>query len=94
LELAKQIRAERNAEKEQAEQEALTHLLAHRFLEASRCAINYEAKQVFQRGVGIDWKKVDPAGYAKHSRQSVAAGRRFWPGSATSRLECWQLGGQ
>ncbi len=64
MELAKQIRAERDAEKEQAEQKALTHLLAHRFIEASRCVINYESKQVFRRGVGIDWKKIDPAGYA------------------------------
>jgi hypothetical protein len=64
MELAKQIRAERNAEKEQAEQEALNHLLARRFVEASQCVISYKAKQEFLRTAKTELKEVDPVGYA------------------------------
>jgi hypothetical protein len=74
MELANQIRAALNAEKEQAEQDALIHLLARRFVEAGQCVINYESKQVFQRGVGIDWKKVDPARYAT-TLKAICGGR-------------------
>ena len=74
LDMRGQIRAARNAEKAQAEQAALTHLLAHRFVEASQCVIDYESKQVVQRGVGMDWKKVDPAGYAA-TLKAICGGR-------------------
>ena len=61
-------------DKEQTQQRTLTHLLARRFLEASQCMVEYEAKQVRPRGLGTDWKKVNPAGYA-HFIEAIWNGR-------------------
>jgi len=46
-------------ERGKAEAEVLTHLKNKRFREASSCMAAYEARQVFPRGIGIDWTKYD-----------------------------------
>jgi hypothetical protein len=60
-EIAEQTNAEMAAEKGLAEQEVLTHLQNERLEAACRAVASYEARQVFPRGLGIEWSKYDPA---------------------------------
>lgn len=52
-----------NSEKEkrlQVEQQVMGYLAKRMFSEASLSVANYEAEQVFSRGMGIDWKHYNP----------------------------------
>lgn len=47
------------------EQQVMEYLANHQFREACIAVANYEAEQIFPRGMGIDWKKYDPTGQIK-----------------------------
>lgn len=54
-EIAQQIKEQLTKEKDEAERKVLEFLYQGNFIEASRTVSRYEANQVFQRGIGIDW---------------------------------------
>lgn len=57
-----------NFEKEkrtQMELKALNALHRHKFKQASQTVASFEAKQVFPRGIGMDWKNYDTTGDVK-----------------------------
>jgi len=60
-EIANQYLATQKQKRNATEQEVLTMLQKRKFREASLLVSSYEAKQVFSRGVGIDWKNYDPS---------------------------------
>ena len=55
--IAEKYVTERRAAKDAAVAESLTFVRAKKFNEASQAVSCYEAKQVFPRGIGIDWSK-------------------------------------
>jgi hypothetical protein len=59
-EIASQYLALAKQRREAVEQEVLAMLQKGKYKEASLLVSSYEAKQVFSRGLGIDWKKHDP----------------------------------
>lgn len=59
-EIASQYLALEKQRREAAEQEVLVILQKGKFREASLLVSSYEAKQVFSRGLNIDWKNHDP----------------------------------
>jgi len=59
--IAEQYLAEQEEERAKVQQQVRELLKAHEFEQASRIVANYEAKQVFPRGLNIDWKHHDPA---------------------------------
>lgn len=59
-EIASQYLALEKQRREAADQEVLVMLQKGKFREASLLVSSYEAKQVFSRGLNIDWKNHDP----------------------------------
>jgi hypothetical protein len=54
--VAEQYLNDEKKRRSQAEQDVKKAIRERRFLEASQLVANFEAEQVFQRGVNIDWK--------------------------------------
>jgi hypothetical protein len=57
--LAEHYLEDKRVKRETAEQEILSLLMGEEFLEAVCVVAQYEATQVFARGIGIDWKNYD-----------------------------------
>ena len=60
--LAKQFVSDEDADLASVERRVFAYLQEHRFREASEEVASYEARQVFPRGVGMDWAHHNPAG--------------------------------
>lgn len=60
LEIATAYRERIKAARAEAERVCLEHLDAGRFREAAMAIAQFEAKQLFARGIGIDWKTYNP----------------------------------
>lgn len=58
--IAEEYLAQENERKAMVEEGTLNALQNRRFLEASRMVASFEAQQVFQRGMNIDWKYHNP----------------------------------
>lgn len=61
-EIAEEYLANEKAEHNRVEQETMEYLRLGKLKEACRSVANYEAKQPFPRGIGVDWKHYDPTG--------------------------------
>lgn len=59
--VAEEYLAQEQIRRERMEKEAIEALKSHRFRDASLAVASYEAKQVFSRGMGIDWRHYDPS---------------------------------
>jgi len=59
-EIANQYLASEKEKRDATDREALVMLQKGKFKEASLVVAAYEAKQVFPRGIGIDWKNYNP----------------------------------
>lgn len=59
-EASEQYLADRKKDRDKAGERVLEYLKEHKFKEASYVVSSFEAAQVFQRGIGIDWKNHDP----------------------------------
>jgi hypothetical protein len=60
-EIAEQYVVSEKAKRRELEQRVMEHLRQRRFRQASEAVASYEAEQVFERGMGIDWKHYNPA---------------------------------
>jgi hypothetical protein len=58
--IAEQYVAAQKADRQQCEDQVIALLRRFDFLGASKMVVAFEARQVFSRGVGIDWKHYDP----------------------------------
>jgi hypothetical protein len=59
--VGEEYRAKEQAERHKVEQRVWDFLLAKKFKQASQAVAAYEARQVFPRGIGIDWAEYDPS---------------------------------
>ncbi len=60
-EIAEQFLLAEKAKRANLEEQVLGYLKQRKFKEASSSVASYEAKQVFSRGIGEDWKNHDPS---------------------------------
>ena len=60
-EMAEQFLLAEKAKRANLEEQALGYLKQRKFKEASQTVAAYEAKQVFPRGMGVDWKNHNPS---------------------------------
>lgn len=58
---AEEYLRQQKADRSTAEKRALDALSRHDFHQAAQLVAEFEALQVFQRGIGIDWSRYDPA---------------------------------
>jgi hypothetical protein len=66
-----------------AEAETLDHLRHRRLEEATRTWVAFEAGQIFQRGMGIDWSASDDPAGVRPALEAIFAGAPKILGSAT-----------
>lgn len=59
-EIAEQYLASEKEKRLKVEQQVIDYLVKRMFKEASLAVANYEAGQVFARGIGVDWKHFNP----------------------------------
>lgn len=59
-EIAERYLADQKAEREEVEKDVLAFLRQRKLREASLAVASFESKQVFQRGLNMDWKHYDP----------------------------------
>jgi hypothetical protein len=60
LEIAQQYLDSEKQKRLQVEEQVMSYLVKRMFKEASLAVAEYEAPQVFARGVGVDWKHYNP----------------------------------
>lgn len=63
-EVAEQYLEQKKEERQRVERSVLQALRQRKFKEASQAVAAFEAKQVFARGIGMDWENHDPSGDA------------------------------
>jgi len=59
--IAEEYLAGERAKRSKVEQRVMEYLRRRKFKDASMTVASYEAEQVFPRGIGIDWKRYNPA---------------------------------
>lgn len=85
--IAEQYVAEKLAEKDAAVAESLVLLRSKDFGRASLAVSRYEARQVFPRGLGIDWSNNDPADDVRLLETMFAARPKILDGLSESEWE-------
>lgn len=63
--IAEEYITKKRTDKENAQSITIDALKKKDFLRAAKSMIDYEAQQVFQRGMGINWKNVDASEYTR-----------------------------
>ncbi|MSR16145.1 MAG: hypothetical protein EXR86_16690 [Gammaproteobacteria bacterium] len=58
---ADEYKAEKRFERDKAEQETIEFLRLRRLQAAALAVAQYESRQLFARGIGVDWSRYDPA---------------------------------
>src|ERR1035437_6025945 len=71
--IAGQDTDKQRADKDAAVAESLAFLRAHEFQQASLVVSSYESRQVFKRGVGVDWSNPDTLGDVRDLRTIFSA---------------------
>lgn len=89
--IAEQYRATKRTEKDAAISESLAFLRAREFGKASLTVSSYEAKQVFPRGVGIDWSRPDPVDDIHHLETLFSSRPKILGGLAEGEWEALRV---